>query len=327
MENNFGIHSIGVSLPEKRISLEELCETYSIDFSTAKTKVNFVTKCIASRDDEHPSDFCYQASLDALKKLNLNKDDIGLVIYTGVSKDYLPSWTMAIEIIRRLNLKNAIGFDLTLGCVSSLIALKQQNPSNKNPFILICAAERWAHTLSEKVNFSIGTLAHADGGSACIIGPSANNRFGNLQGQTYPELNSYIFTPAGGTKEPFSEESLKNNRHFRQRGTADINIVDHYISSYDNVVNGCLRANSLKRDDPQYYIINQVRDSMRSQILAKLGIALEKSPYTYGQLGHLGSADLFISLDRVLASVKSGNSIMASSSTPSVYAALPIFFS
>lgn len=326
MENSFGIHSLGISLPEKRITLEELCEKYSVDLVAAKTKLNFETKCIATRSDEHPSDFCHQASVAALKKIDLNKDDIGLVIYTGVSKDYVPSWSMAIEIIRRLNLKNAIGFDLTLGCVSSLLALKQKSPISKSPYILICAAERWSQTLSEKVNFSLGSLAHADGGSACILGPAAQNRFGSLQGKTYPNLNSYIYTPAGGTKEPFSEESLKNNRHFRQRGTDEINIVDHYISAYDSIINSCLKTNTLKLSDPSYFIINQVRDSMRSQIFAKIGVDTKKSPYTYKQLGHLGSADLFISLDNIWSELKLGESILASSSTPSAYAALPIYF-
>lgn len=331
MQNpSIGIHILASCLPRKRISSADLAAQFGLDPGIVQTKLGLTSKAIALEDDEHPSDFSVKSAKMAMQLAGVQPGDIGRVIYTGVSRDYLPSWSMALEIIGRLKLPNAVGFDLTMGCVSTLMALELSTAMNSNgrgPFVLICAAERWSHTISRKVPFSIGALAHADGGASCLVGPGASNKFGSLSGLTIPELNAHIYIPAGGTQEPFSEKALRGLRHYRQKGTpADLNIVDLYIKSYIDVIEKGLKINAALMKDFQFLITNQVRSEMRMKIAQSLKIDSKHYPSTYETLGHLGSADVLVSLEKIWSELKPGNTVMCATSTPGTYGALPIIF-
>lgn len=330
-KKNFGILSLASDLPTKRISLEDISKQFRVDENILTKKLGFLTKSVAIGSEEHPSDFAFRSAKKAILKSDIKTEKIGLVIFTGISRDYLPSWSVSLDIAGRLKIPNAITFDLTMGCAGTLLALelaKKFNLPDDRPYVLVCAAERWSQTISENVPFSLGLLAHADGGSACILGPESSNYFGKMANLSYPEMNSYFYIPAGGTKEPASESTIKSNRHYRQKTPAEqeVSISDIYVKSYRQVIDDCLKLNNCQFSNFHYLTTNQVRKEIRSQIANHYNIAPENYPSTYENIGHVGTADLFISLERIWPRIATGQSVMCASSSPSTYCALPLFF-
>jgi len=50
---------------------------------------------------------------------------IGLVLFAGVSRDYLPSWSVATEVMRPHGMGGScVGLDVTIGRLGSLAALE-----------------------------------------------------------------------------------------------------------------------------------------------------------------------------------------------------------
>src|SRR5437016_4940853 len=54
--------------------------------------------CVAG--DEHPSELASAALAMALQEAKIGADQLSLVVAVGVSRDYLPSWSIATEVMR-----------------------------------------------------------------------------------------------------------------------------------------------------------------------------------------------------------------------------------
>jgi 3-oxoacyl-[acyl-carrier-protein] synthase-3 len=323
-----GIVSVSVELPKTKRSALQLAKELNLSPGEIESQLGLKEKFVALGDDEHPSDLATRAARKALAAAGVDPDHVVLVIYTGVSRNYLPSWTVAVEVIKNLDLKSAFGFDMTAGCAATVMALNLAKDFLKDrpqKYVLIVAAERWSDTVSSKVNFPLGIVAHADGGGALLVGPQNNHHLGKLVTAVYADLNSFLMIPGGGTKEPVSEVTLKNNRHFRQKNLGLENITEHYLSAYKEIIAKCLTSNSLKLSEIDYLIINQIRWTTQKKIFSDLGIDPDRSVSKYISHGHIGSVDLMVSLGNLLAEKKPiDGQIVCASSAISTYAAISI---
>lgn len=323
-----GIVSVSVELPVSKRSALQLAKDLNLSPEEIETHLGLKEKFVALGEDEHPSDLATRAARKAMAATSVDPADVALVIYTGVSRDYLPSWTVAVEVIKNLELKSAFGFDMTAGCAATVMALnvaKDFLKDRPNKYVLIVAAERWSNTVSNKVNFPLGIVAHADGGGALLLGSQSNHQLGNLVTGVYPGLNNFLMIPGGGTKEPVSEVTLKNNRHFRQKNLGLENITEHYLNAYKDIIAKCLTSNLLQISEIDYLVINQIRWTTQKQLFSDLGIDASRSVSKYTSHGHIGSVDLMISLANLLVEKKPiDGQIVCASSAISTYAAIAI---
>ena len=75
-------------------------------------------------DDEHPSTMGRARLGRALEHGGVAPGELRLVVFTGASRDYVPSWSVATEVMRLSGLSDGcIGLDLTAGCLATLAAL------------------------------------------------------------------------------------------------------------------------------------------------------------------------------------------------------------
>ena len=322
-----GLLSVSIDKPNGVKTAGELSAEFGFPEKRYKEELNFYQKGIAIREDEHPSDFCERSARRVLRDAGIDKDQVGQVFYSGVSKDYPTGWSGAIEATHRLGLENCLAFEVQNGCSGTLLAmhLASTSFSRKRPYSLILGAERWAHTISPQVNIPIGTTAHGDGGGACLVGPTEDSHFAEIVSHTAGENNGFIYTPAGGSKEPLSMEAVAAGKHFRTK-RFDRNIVATYIKNYVQTLNMSVDKNGIRKEDISFLVMNHMRESMRAQICQEFGIPLEKSFSQYKYSGHVGSADIFFSLTSFFRK-KSGSGIgLIAASSPSFFAALPLFF-
>ncbi len=319
------ILAVGSALPRRRISAAALARELGLAPDRLHTELGLLAKAVATDDDEHPVDFSVRAARAALQALGASAADVGLVIFTGVSREYLPSWSVAIEIIGQLQATRALGYDLNLGCAAALVAIElaTQRQDNRPPLSLIIAAERWSHTLSAAVPFPLALAAHADGGAACLVGPGAGIDIGPLHSAVWPQYNDFVQIKAGGTRHPASAETVRSGQHFRTASpTPHDDVLGHYIKGYTHVIGQACVDLATPPAQLGCLIINQVRSRIRAGVRAALGITAPRMIDTYPQLGHLGGADLFFGLQHAQRSGQlAGQSGVLASSTLSAFVA------
>lgn len=95
---------------------------------------NTNTRYLGTADGKKPIDYAVQASQEALTHQGLSADDVDLVIYAGIYREYFEP-AVAMEVAGKLGIKNVQAFDITSACagmlqaVSSAVAHMQSDSS------------------------------------------------------------------------------------------------------------------------------------------------------------------------------------------------------
>ena len=115
------IISSGSYLPEKILTnkeLESIVDTTD-EWITERTGIK---ERRVSSDDETSVDMAYHASIDAIDKSGLKKDEIGAIfLATCTPERKFPSTAVLLQ--NRLNIKNAFSVDLNAACTGFVYAL------------------------------------------------------------------------------------------------------------------------------------------------------------------------------------------------------------
>lgn len=195
----------------------------------------------------------------------------------------------------------ALAYDLTLGCAAPVIAMDQacrRGPDGRPPLSVVVTAERRSGTLSPRVSFPLAWVAHADGGAAIVVGPDAPLALSPATVHVRADFNRFLVIPAGGTREPPSEESIANDRHARRVfEKPPVHLVEAYVEGYRVAVAGALAAAGRRIEDVDLLLMNQIRPELRQQVQSALGLGPERAVDTYRWLGHLGGADTLAGLE------------------------------
>jgi 3-oxoacyl-[acyl-carrier-protein] synthase III len=203
----------GMYVPEQVLTnadLERMVET-SDEWITSRTGIK---ERHIVRPDQSAIDLALPAARQALERAGIEGKDLDLIIVATVSYDYrFPSTANLLQ--------HALGarcgaFDMQAACTGFLYAM-----STAHQFIANGAAK---HTLVIGVEVLSKVIDYTDRGTCVLFGDgagavvlSASEQPGGLLGYTLgsdganPEL---LYLPAGGSKEPITEESLREGRQF-----------------------------------------------------------------------------------------------------------------
>ena len=96
-----GIRSIGWWVPENRRSASQMAEDYQVS-EAAIAELGIESHAVAG-DDDHPLSMSVRATQSALEAAELSSEDLDLVIYVGVTKDWPSPWIAAMGIIHELD--------------------------------------------------------------------------------------------------------------------------------------------------------------------------------------------------------------------------------
>ena len=139
-----------------------------------------------SSPSQKPSTLATLAGEKALAKFEGNPDEIDLLIFCGIDRDYVEPSTAHI-VQSNLGLKNAVCFDVTNACLGFMTGIQIANAaisSGTARHVLICTGEcssditkdaiPYLQQFSEREHFfdRIGALTVGDAGVAAIMSPS-----------------------------------------------------------------------------------------------------------------------------------------------------------
>lgn len=277
-----------------------------------------------AQHDDHPSTMGARALSQAMNESELDPASIKLVIFAGMSRDYLPSWSVATEIIKLCGLSRAVmGLDLTVGCLGTLAALDMASgwlAAQAGGNVAIVAGERWSSTIDRAQSTNQAMWAYGDGAGAIIVGMGAQKspplRFHGAIFTTKSEMNGAVLIKHGGTRFPTADpgevpgkRTLGNysREEFRQK----------YSEGYSRVF-GELREKFGVR--AKRLICNQITEPTVAMIADLAQIPSEGVVLTGHQIGHVGSVDLIAGLKAVLDEKRKEPVIMGAS-TPYAFGA------
>jgi 3-oxoacyl-[acyl-carrier-protein] synthase-3 len=205
----------GYHVPSKVITNQFFNDLYKKDVDGFLKEQRNIFERRWMNADEATSDLIIPAALKALKKANLNPEDLDLIVVATDTPDYLSPSTAAV-VQYKLKAKNAGTFDVNSACAGFVTAVdlasKYLIADAQYKNILVVGA----YAMSKFLNlddYKIATL-FADGASAAVVKRSEDET-GILASELFTDgqYHDYMGIYAGGSFRPVTHEVIENKKH------------------------------------------------------------------------------------------------------------------
>lgn len=167
---NIGIVGLGTSLPERRITNDDLAKTLDTSDEWIRTRTGIGARRIAT-DEVDVTDLATEAAKQALIDADLTADDIGLIVVGTATGRAFPSTACIVQ--ERLGALGATAFDISAACSGFIFALQTASSmmeATNSKYALVIGAEK----MSSIVDWSDRSTAilFGDGAGAVVLGPT-----------------------------------------------------------------------------------------------------------------------------------------------------------
>jgi 3-oxoacyl-[acyl-carrier-protein] synthase-3 len=273
------------------LDLEKIVDT-SDEWITTRTGIK--ERRIAL-DGQATSDMALEAARRALKKAKVAPEEIDFIFVATVSPDmFFPSTACLVQ--DKLGAKNAGAIDLNAACsgyIYSLVMASQflQNKNFSN--ILIIGAEKLSSLIDWEDRSTC--VIFADGAGASVVSPSTGGSkllaFDlGVDGSYGEQLN----VPAGASKCPASEETVKNKMHYiKMNGNAIFKVA---VNKMRETFEKSMQRAGITADDISLVIPHQANLRIIESLRSFLKIPSEKMYVNINRFGNTSAASIPIAL-------------------------------
>jgi len=267
------------------------------------TKRTGIKERRVANEDQNTSDLGVEAAKVAIKRANIDKNDIDLVICATISPDYFCMPSTAILIADKLGLKNIMAFDISAACTGFIYALsiaKAYIESNNAKNVLIVGAEK----LTNLLDYTDRTTCFlfGDGAGAAIISATDNKNEAiiDINCQSDGSQKDLLLTPAPYQKEA-SYMQMKGNETFKVA-----------VRTLTNDVIEILNKNNMHKDDIDLFIPHQANYRIIKAVADALGLNDEQKVLTVEKYGNTSSASIPMAINEVYEQgrLKKGDTIL-----------------
>ena len=295
-----GIASLGVYMPEKIETSEDIARKTGIAANIIEDKIGLKKKHIAA-PDEHVSDMAVAAAKTALGEFDPEKLDA--VIYFGSQyKDY-PVWSCACKIQYEIGARNAFATEVMSLCASFTVALRmvkslmQAEPGMNN--VLLTTASKESYLIDYTNPRTRFMYNFGDGGAAVLLQRGLDsNIILETHNITAGFFNKHVKVLAGGSVNPIikrlyakEEGMLEVTDPQEMKECLDPITFSNFIKSVEKA----LEKSGKKSADLDFLASIHVKRSLYLDVLNALNLNENKSFYLENY-GHVQSADQIIIL-------------------------------
>lgn len=255
-----------------------------------------------------------QASLKAIEASGIAPEDIGLVISTTVTGDFLTPSTASI-IQDRIGAKNASAFDLNAACSGFVYALDtarrflETEPSMK--YVLVTANE----ALSRFTDFTDrGSCILFGDGAAAVIIERSDKMFTSHLGSDGSGANVLFARSLMPAPEVAVESDFKDNfpemplNKLYQNGKE---VYKFAVAALPKAFELAAEKIGVTKEEIDWFIPHQANIRIIETAAKKLGVSMDKFVVTLDHYGNTSSASIPLALDEAVRSgkVKKGDKI------------------
>ena len=285
-----GILSTGLYVPDRVVTNEELTRTLDTSDEWISTRTGIRQRRFID-DGLATSDMCVAAARQALAANDTRPSTLDAIIVTTFTPDQpLPSTALMVK--EALGAHNAIPLDLSQGaCAGGIYAVLLaahllQNSSVNN--VLVIGADAASRVTDPEDR---GTrVFFGDGAGAVLLGPTSAG-FGLLSWDTGDQLSYDVEIPAGGSRRPTSEDTVKaRGQYLKMNGKTVWNMA---TSRIPRSIRNAAAAAGVGVEDVQHFLLHQANLNIINEAMNALGVPADRAPTTVGHLGNTAAASMF----------------------------------
>lgn len=309
MNTKAGILGVGSYLPEKIISNFDLEKIMDTSDEWIRTRTGIKERRFADVN-EATSDLATKAALNAIKDANLTPEDIDLIIVATITPDMIfPSTACLVQA--NIKATKAACFDLEAACsgfIYGMTVAKQFIETNTYKHVLVIGAEALSRILDYEDRST--AILFGDGAGAVVMG--SVNEGGVLSTNLGSDGNGkdYLNIPAGGSKNPASEETLKNRLHYVKMAGNDV--FKFAVRIMQDASIKCVESANLDIQDIDYLIPHQANIRIIEASAKRLKLNMDKVYVNLDRYGNMSAASIPVALDEAYreGKIKKGDNIV-----------------
>lgn len=309
MNTKAGILGVGSYLPEKIISNFDLEKIMDTSDEWIRTRTGIKERRVADVN-EATSDLATKAALNAIKDANLTPEDIDLIIVATITPDMIfPSTACLVQA--NIKATKAACFDLEAACsgfIYGMTVAKQFIETNTYKHVLVIGAEALSRILDYEDRST--AILFGDGAGAVVMG--SVNEGGVLSTNLGSDGNGkdYLNIPAGGSKNPASEETLKNRLHSVKMAGNDV--FKFAVRIMQDASIKCVESANLDIQDIDYLIPHQANIRIIEASAKRLKLNMDKVYVNLDRYGNMSAASIPVALDEAYreGKIKKGDNIV-----------------
>jgi len=306
-----GITGIGTYVPDETISGSEIAAVSGIPEDVVVDKMGVTEKHVCPPDDDHATDMCVKAARKALDDADRDAADVDLVLYHGSEyKDHVV-WSAAAAITDRLGAENAFATESHTLCAGAPIALRQARAQLLTEGIdsaLLVAASREEDLVDYENENASFMFNFGSGAGAILVESDPDDRARATVHESAAETDGSfaddVVMPAGGSKHPPSEETVREGLH-------TLNVPDPdgmkerlgpvSLPAFLSVADDALERSGFGRDDLDFVAVTHMKRSFHDLVFEKLGLDPARNGYYLDEYGHVQSVDQALAVEAGLA--------------------------
>ena len=273
---------------------------YGEDAIEKYIKATGIKEAHVASKNQTGSDLGFVAAENLIRKKNINREEIGLLIFGAHSVDYRRPATACV-LHKRLNLlESCAAFDVNLGCsvfvytIQIAASMMQNSDIQKALVITGETSTKNANPKDKSVSMLFG-----DAGCAILLEKKKKKMSGTLF--TNGKGFKAIIAPAGGfrnldppkTEFEFSDGIRRNLYNVWMDGTE---VFTFTITAVPKAVRAYMEKMGTSVDYYDYFILHQANKFIQRQLIKKLKLPEEKVPMSYDRYGNTTAASIPLTL-------------------------------
>lgn len=314
------IRHISTYFPSARLSNDNLLTEFPNLKLKELTRLTGVENRYISSIDETSVDMGYMAAENLFSEFNINKEDIGQLIFCSAGGDYITPASACI-LHEKLGLSaNCGAFDFNQGCTGYLYGLQIADgiiSSGNTTYILLITSEAITKTIHPKDGSNRAIFG--DGATATLIAHRNSLKGGKFIFGTDGSKFDKIIIKHGRERYPISENAVAdtvdsygnvvNPANFFMDGSEVFNFS---VSKAPELVGSLLKAYNASFDDIDHFIFHQANQIILETLGRKLRIPESKLIIDIINTGNTVSSTIPIALSNGIKTgrIKKGDKIL-----------------
>jgi 3-oxoacyl-[acyl-carrier-protein] synthase III len=305
-----GISGLGSCLPDKILSNADLEKIVDTNDEWIETRTGIRERRIVD-EDTALSDICVVAAQRALEDAGVHAEDIDLILVATITPDFVfPSTACILQ--DKLGAKKAAALDIEAGCSGFLYGLavgSQFIATGMYNKVLVIGGE----TLSKILDMTDrGTcILFGDGAGAAVLSPVEDgNGFLSFVLGAQGQGGENLCMPAGGSRNPASEETVKDRQHFIKMSGNEV--FKFAVRIMGEAAVQSLEKAGLSTKDVDVLIPHQANIRIIDAAMKRLDLDRDKVIVNLDKYGNMSAASIPVALDEAVKEgrIKNGDTIV-----------------
>ncbi len=288
----------GHCVPERRLTNQDLERIVDTSDEWIVERTGIRERRIAA-PEQASSDLARVAALEALEMAGLAPTDVDQIVLATTTPDrHLPSCACTVQ--QKLGATRAAAYDVYAACTGFIFGLgiaRGLIGARVADTVLVIGVE----TLSRIVDYTDRNtcVLFGDGAGAAVVRPCAPGL--GLQAIRYQrdgELGDVLEVPAGGSREPATDDTVRQRRHFiSMRGKK---LYPFAVRSMEESLRQALEQSGWAPGELDLLIPHQANLRIIEAVRERLAMPAEKVVVNIDRYGNTSSASIPIALDEVV---------------------------